>query len=154
MKRFILSLDDQDENTQDLLLNTIQGKGAFGRFKDAVYRIGLQDRWHEFKNREDRKAVLDWLQSRSLISGEQVEQGMQMYEEQLQKRNRRNMELINIKKGRYVTCRKISGHENKLTVGKKYEILEEQEQQPNIKINDDRGKTSWLPKNHFELINY
>jgi hypothetical protein len=152
LKRFILSLDDQDEKTQNLLLNTIQGSGAFRRFKDAVYDIGLQDRWYDFKNREDRKEALDWLRAQNLITDEQVEEGMQLYEELLQKRKSREMEIANMTKGRRVRCTDTIGHENKLTVGKVYDILDEQKQHLNIRINDDRGKKCWLPKSHFELV--
>ena len=44
MEDFINSLEDQDEKIRDLLLNTISGRGAFSRFKDAVYRLGIQER--------------------------------------------------------------------------------------------------------------
>lgn len=152
MKRFILSLDDQDEKTQNLLLNTIQGKGAFGRFKDAMYDIGLQDRWYDFKNREDRRKALEWLRGEDLITDEQIEQGMQMYEELLQKRKRREMEIANMSQGRRVRCTGTAGHGDKLTVGKVYDILDEQKQHLNIRIEDDRGKKCWLPKSHFELM--
>lgn len=121
MKKFILSLDDQDEITQNLLLNTIQGKGAFRRFKDAIYETGLTDRWHEFKGRTDRKEALEWLFSENLITEEQIEKGMQLYEDSLRKRQQREMEMRNMTKGRNVGCTQVVGHENKLTEGKVYE---------------------------------
>lgn len=152
MERFILSLEDQDKKTHNLLLNTIQGRGAFGRFKDAVYSIGLQDRWHEFKNKEDRKAVLDWLRSEDLITDLQVEEGMQMYEEQLRRRKQREKEVADMIQGTQVRCTQTSGHADKLTFGSIYDVLDEQEQQKNIRIRDDRGKICWLPKSHFELV--
>lgn len=151
MERFIQSLDDQDKKTRNLLLTTIQGKGAFGRFKDALYSIGLQDRWFEFKNREDRKKALDWLHSLDLIDANQVEEGMQMFEEQVNKRKKREKEITNMVKGKQVRCVDTSGHGDKLTIGKTYHILDEQKQQLNIRVEDDRGKVCWLPKSHFEL---
>lgn len=151
MKEFILSLDDQDKKTQNLLLNTIQGKGAFRRFKDAMHEIGMIDEWYEFKSREDRKEVLDWLHSEDLITEEQIEKGMQMYEESLRKKKQREMEMRNMTKGRSVRCTQIVGHANKLTEGKVYEILAEQENHPNIQLVDDNDEKQWYPKSHFEL---
>lgn len=153
MERFILSLEDQDKKTQNLLLNTIQGRGAFGRFTDAVFSIGLQDRWHEFKNKEDRKAVLDWLRSKDLITDLQVEQGMQRYEERLRRRKRREKEMANMVQGTQVRCTQTSGHADKLTIGSIYDVLDDQKQHKNIRIRDDRNKICWLPKSHFELVN-
>ena len=154
MERFIYSLDDVDDNTRDLLLNTIQGKGAFRRFKDAMYDIGMQDRWFEFKNREDRKEALHWLRSEELITDKQVEKGMQLYEERLHQKQRREMEIANMNQGKLVKCRNNSGHTQQLTVGKKYEVLDEQKEHLNIRIKDDRGKICWLPKSHFKLVNF
>lgn len=152
MKKFILSLDNQDEKIQNLLLNTIQGKGAFGRFKDAMLEIDMLDQWYEYKNRQDRRETLRWLRSENLITGEQVEEGLRMFEEQLQRKKRRKMEMANMTKGRRVRCTHTTGHSNSLTEGKKYEVRDEQEQHQNIRIQDDRGKLVWMPKSHFELV--
>lgn len=151
LEQFILSLDDQDETTKSLLLNTIQGRGAFQRFKDAMSEIGMLDRWYEHKNRQDRKEALDWLRSEDLITNQQVEEGLRMYDDLLHKRKRREMEIANMIAGRRVKCTDNTGHPDKLTPGKVYEVLDEQKQHLNIRIEDDRGKVCWLPKSHFEL---
>lgn len=151
MERFILSLDDQDDKIQNSLLNNIQGRGAFGRFKEAIYDLGLRERWFEFKGREDHKAALDWLHSLGLISDEDIGKGMQLYEEMVTKRKKRKEEIANMTKGVCVKCRNNVGHEDKLTAGKEYEALAEQKEHLNIKVRDDRGKVCWLPKSHFEL---
>lgn len=152
MEQFILSLDDQDENTRNQLMNAIQGKGAFGRFKDMVYDMELRDRWLEFKNRQDRKKALEWLQSQDLITGKQVEEGLQMLEERIKKNKAREKEIAKMTKGKRVTCIRTDGHEEKITPGNEYDILDEQRQHLNIRITDDRGKECWLPKSHFKLM--
>lgn len=151
MKRFILSLDDQDDKIQNLLLTNIQGKGAFRRFKDALIDIGLIDRWYEFKNREDRKRALKWLHGEGLIAQSDIEKGMKLFEKQLKERKQRKEELRNMTKGTQVKCQVASPHEDKLTIGKTYQALDEQKQHKNIRIRDDRGKLVWLGKNHFKL---
>lgn len=154
MERFIHSLDNIDDTTRNLLLNTLPGKGAFQRFKNAIYDIGMQDRWFEFKNREDRQNALEWLRSEELITAEQIEEGMKMYEESLHKKQRRKLEIANMNRGKIVRCRDNSGHIQQITVGKKYEVLDEQKEHLNIRLKDDRGKICWLPKSHFELLNF
>lgn len=154
MERFIHSLDDQDENTREMLLNAIQGSGAFGRFKDAVQRIGLLDRWYEYRNRAQREQSLNWLQDRGLIGEEQVEKGLRLHKEQVQRRKRREMEIRNMTTGRMVRCRDITGHAANLTEGKVYEILDEQQQQLNIRIKGDQGNNVWMPKSHFTLLDF
>lgn len=131
MEQFIFSLDDLDKTTRNLLLNTIQGKGAFGRFKEAIYEIGIQDKWYAFRGREDRKIVLNWLHSFNLITDDQIEEGLQMYEDELQRRNQRKEEIANMCKRTQVICRSTHGHEDQLTVGKIYDVLDEQKQHLN-----------------------
>lgn len=152
MERFIILPDNQDEKARDLLLATIQGSGAFGRFKDYLYRSGLHEQWFEFKDREDRKYVLDWLCSLDLIAGEDIEKGMQLYEEWLAKRNQHEKDIANMTTGTQVKCIYNDGHTDKLTTGKTYEVLDERKIHLNIRIRDDRGKVCWLPKSHFELL--
>jgi len=152
MERFILSLDDRDEKTRNLLLTAIEGKGAFSRFKNAIHRAGLNERWFEFKDREDIKEALDWLYSLDLITDEDIEKGMRLYEEWLAKKKRRKTDIANMTTGTRVKCIETAGHEDKLTPGKIYEVLDEQEKHLNIRIKDDRGKECWLPKSHFELV--
>jgi Uncharacterised protein family (UPF0158) len=49
-----------DQTGQDTLLDAIQGKGAFRRFKDAIHRLGLADRWYAFRADELRTIALEW----------------------------------------------------------------------------------------------
>ena len=152
MERFIQSLNDQNQATLDLLYSAIEGRGAFGRFKNAVYRSGLDEQWREFKGREDRQEALEWLHSLELITGDDIEKGMQLYEEWLLKRKRQEKDIANMTRGTSVICLYNDGHTDKLTPGETYEVLDERKEHLLIRIKDDRGKECWLPKSHFELI--
>jgi hypothetical protein len=152
MERFIHSLDDKDEQTPDLLQNAISGRGAFGRFKDALYRTGLNERWFEFKGREDRKETLEWLQSLGLITGEDIKKGMQLYEDWLVKRKRQEEDIANMTRGTRIKCIYNDGQTDKITPGKTYDVLDERKEHLLVRIKDDRGKECWLPKSHFELL--
>jgi hypothetical protein len=152
MEDFIYLQKDLDDVTRDLLLTNIEGRGAFSRFKDSFYRLNLIDQWYEYKGREDRKIVLDWLYSLDLISEKDTERGLQLYEEALIKQKKRKEDLQKMVPGNRVKCSSNSGHENKLTVGKAYKVLDERKEHLNIRLRDDRGKICWFPKSHFELL--
>lgn len=55
-------------------------------------------------------------------------------------------------KGAQVVCSDKCGHADKLTPGVAYDILDERPDDLLIRIEDDRGKTVWLPKSHFDLV--
>jgi hypothetical protein len=42
----------RDDRISRRLLGSIQGKGAFRRFKDTVFDLGIQDEWNEFRANE------------------------------------------------------------------------------------------------------
>ena len=152
MERFIMSLDDIDEKTRDLLMITIQGRGAFRRFDDAVFELGIREQWFEFRDRENRKEILDWLLSCDLISYVDVEKGMQLLEDRIAKNKQREEDQANMKKGARVRCRDNTGHDGQVTVGDIYDVLDDRDMQIEIRIKDDRGKIIWIPKSHFELV--
>jgi len=152
MERFIMSLDDIDEKTRDLLMITIQGRGAFRRFDDAVFELGIREQWFEFRDRENRKEILDWLLSCDLISDADVEKGMQLLEDRIAKNKQREEDQANMKKGARVRCRDNAGHNGQVTVGDIYDVLDDRDMQIEIRIKDDRGKIIWIPKSHFELV--
>ncbi len=53
---------DRDER----LVNAIQGRGAFRRFKDTAVEIGLIDDWYEFRENCYRSRVEDWCEDHNL----------------------------------------------------------------------------------------
>lgn len=151
MEQFISELDDIEESTRDLLYVSIQGRGAFARFKDALFSINRLEEWYEFKNREDRKAALDWLHSEELITEDDIETGMRLYEEVLQKRKNREKEISRMVKGSTVICNNNHANEDKLTIGKAYEVLDERPADLLVRIRDERGKSVWMQKSYFGL---
>ena len=48
---------------QDDLGRSIQGKGAYRRFKDTAARLGLLDRWYAYRDEALKALVLDWAQA-------------------------------------------------------------------------------------------
>ena len=46
--------------TQDILYRAIRGKGAFRRFKDAVYDLGIQDNWYAFREQKLKEFAMEW----------------------------------------------------------------------------------------------
>ena len=152
MEDFIHSLDDIDETTRRSLFRAIEGRGAFRRFKDIIYEFGIQDKWYEYHGREERKEVLDWLFLLDLIGEEDISKGIQLYEDSIARRKKREQNLMNMKEGVKVLCSDNHGHSDKLTPGKAYDVLDERPDDLLIRIKDDRGKVCWLPKSHFELL--
>ncbi|MCD7737903.1 MAG: hypothetical protein LUH58_02530 [Lachnospiraceae bacterium] len=45
---------------QDILERAIRGKGAFRRFKDCLYDIGLEQSWYKFRDDSYERIARDW----------------------------------------------------------------------------------------------
>ncbi len=58
MERFIASLPDTKAAEQ--LWRAIKGHGAFHRFKDTLYRLGIQDQWFGFRDEAMKAFVIGW----------------------------------------------------------------------------------------------
>jgi len=59
--------DSLPEGTvQDGLYITIEGKGAFRRFKDAVHTFGVADDWYKYRTAEFKAIAIDWCQAHDL----------------------------------------------------------------------------------------
>lgn len=152
MEDFILEQDDLDDPVQSLLLRAIQGSGAFRRFDDAIDDVGIRDRWYSYKNMEERKRALQWLKDHELISDDGVAEGIKMLEDNIARRKRIEEGQKGMTKGAQVVCVNTHGHTDKIAPGTAYDILDERPDDLLIRIEDDRGKTVWLPKSHFELV--
>ncbi len=152
MEDFILAQQDLDDTVQSLLLRTIQGSGAFRRFNDAIDDIIIRDKWYAYKNRLDREKALQWLKAHELISDEGVVEGIKMLEDNIAHRKRIEEGQKGMKKEAQVVCVETVGHVDKITPGKAYDIIDERPDDLLIRIEDDRGKTVWLPKSHFDLV--
>ena len=54
-----------DENAAEKLSIALEGKGAFRRFKDTLYRVDekWQQSWYQFRDKQLKDAVEEWLKS-------------------------------------------------------------------------------------------
>ena len=70
MRRFSLWVEDPDESAE--MLKAIHGTGAFRLFKMTTDRLGLRDRWFEYRTEAMREIARDWLETNGI---EYVEEG-------------------------------------------------------------------------------
>jgi hypothetical protein len=64
MERFCL---DKCENPlQEKLLSAISGRGAFGRFKQAIHREGIQESWYAFRREWLSEEAAGWLELKGI----------------------------------------------------------------------------------------
>ena len=50
-----------DENLRGELLRAIKGSGAFRRFKNALARHDLDDKWNKFRDQAYKKIAIKWI---------------------------------------------------------------------------------------------
>ena len=55
-----------DENTSGLFLDMLHGSGAFRRFKDLIYRYGIENEWFAYKDQAYKKIAIAWLEGEGL----------------------------------------------------------------------------------------
>lgn len=58
MEEFVWSLSEGRQ--QDLLERAIRGRGAFRKFKDTVYDLGLDKKWFQYEAVAYHKIAIDW----------------------------------------------------------------------------------------------
>jgi hypothetical protein len=58
MERFCLSIENN--KNRNALSNAMKGSGAFGRFKDMIGELGIEDDWYHFKDEEYKKIAIEW----------------------------------------------------------------------------------------------
>jgi hypothetical protein len=64
MEEFCLSITNT--NQRELLLDSIHGKGAFQRFREALERFALRDEWFAFRETAFRNIAVDWLEGNKI----------------------------------------------------------------------------------------
>ena len=64
MERFARSLTDA--GVSDELDAALHGRGAFGRFKDAVHRLGIADEWYRFRDAALEQIAIDFLEANGI----------------------------------------------------------------------------------------
>ena len=58
MEEFIYELPAG--KNQDVLARTIQGRGAFRRFKDKLYDLNLEKQWYQYRDEAYEKIARQW----------------------------------------------------------------------------------------------
>lgn len=55
-----------DVNLQNVLLNSIRGRGAFRRFKEKVHRFGLINEWYKYRDMRYMEIAKEFCESNSI----------------------------------------------------------------------------------------
>ncbi|MEH7348491.1 UPF0158 family protein [Gottfriedia acidiceleris] len=64
VKDFCLTV--KDVKVQKILLITIEGKGAFRRFKDAVIEFNIEMDWYSYRDRRYKDLAIAWCQNNDI----------------------------------------------------------------------------------------
>lgn len=64
MEDFIDTIEDV--RIANCLTISLQGQGAFRRFKDMCINLDLIDKWYEFKNEKLKKMAIEWCEEHKL----------------------------------------------------------------------------------------
>jgi len=64
MERFCGTVADETLSAD--LLDTIGGRGTFGRFKNMLHRHGLQEEWYQFRDEALRQFAVQWLKAHDI----------------------------------------------------------------------------------------
>jgi hypothetical protein len=67
MERFCL--ERCEGRLQEELLSAINGRGAFGRFKDCIHRRGVQEDWYAFRREALAEEAAAWLEAEGIPYG-------------------------------------------------------------------------------------
>lgn len=57
MERFCFTLT---EGHQNMLLNSIRGRGAFRRFKDKILDLGIDEEWYRYRDECYQRIAIEW----------------------------------------------------------------------------------------------
>jgi hypothetical protein len=49
------------------LFETIQGRGAFRRFKDGIREHDVEKQWYDFKEKKLKELVIEWCEAKDLV---------------------------------------------------------------------------------------
>ena len=64
MENFCMSLEKQEIG--DILYDLISGSGAFRRFKDAVYKYGVEDEWYTYRDNAIKEIAIEWCRQNNI----------------------------------------------------------------------------------------
>ena len=64
MENFCLSIEDEQKS--QILSNTIQGSGAFRRFKDAIRIYGIEKDWYKYREEAFKEIAIEWCKGNNI----------------------------------------------------------------------------------------
>jgi len=64
LEEFCLSIGDK--KISESLYREIKGRGAFGRFNDAIRRFGVADDWYRYRDERLRKIAKEWCEANNI----------------------------------------------------------------------------------------
>jgi hypothetical protein len=56
----------EEPEIRERLLNKIRGRGAFGRFKQAIYALEREEEWYRFRDAALERIAVDWLEENGI----------------------------------------------------------------------------------------
>ena len=63
MERFCFTIQDDIGN---ILYDSIQGSGAFGRFKNIIQRYGIENRWYKYRENLYYEIAKEWCEENEI----------------------------------------------------------------------------------------
>ncbi|MDW7668493.1 MAG: UPF0158 family protein [Bacillota bacterium] len=69
MESFISNIEH--DRIRNELWEAIEGKGAFGRFKDSVFEFGIRNDWFEYRDKCYREIAKEWCEINNIEYEEQ-----------------------------------------------------------------------------------
>lgn len=72
--------DFPDPRVSHRLSVAIRGTGAFRRFKDAIFDLGIEDEWNRFENQALEEIAIEWLEAEGIqfTRGDEIELSSEM----------------------------------------------------------------------------
>lgn len=65
--RVLLQHENREEGrNQEILDRAIRGRGAFRRFEDKVYDLGLEQKWYQYRDKAHEKIARQWCEENGI----------------------------------------------------------------------------------------
>lgn len=63
---------DSRVSEREQLLKALIGKGAFRRFKDKLYDLGIEKEWFDYRDKKYREIAEEWCRTNGLLSSDEI----------------------------------------------------------------------------------
>lgn len=57
----------KNDRVSNALYSSIQGRGAFRRFKDTIIRFGVEDDWYKFREEALKQIAIEWCEENEIM---------------------------------------------------------------------------------------